>query len=157
MVSPTRPRRKGWSSIRPRDEVLREAVRGWIEKAHEDLDAGGLILAGPMRSYGVVSFLAQQAAEKALKALLIGHQVEFDKTHNLEELLRLAEGTVPGIRIRLGQATELTPFAVTTRYPGGSPPIDRDQAAGHLTVAREVVAAVEAYLRPSLEGKGIGA
>lgn len=64
-----------------------------------------------MSSFEGVSFHAQQAAEKAVKALLIHHQVEFDRTHNLEALLRLAEPVAPGISEDLANAPWLTPFA----------------------------------------------
>jgi HEPN domain-containing protein len=70
----------------------------WLDKASEDLAAGDLILKGTIPSYGTVSFHAQQAAEKALKALLIRHQIEFGRTHNLTELLRLAEVSRCGAR-----------------------------------------------------------
>ena len=54
-------------------------------------------LAASMPSFEGVSFHAQQAAEKALKGLLVRYQVEFDRMHNLEALLRLAEPVASGI------------------------------------------------------------
>jgi HEPN domain-containing protein len=69
-----------------------DLVRGWLTKAGNDLLADRPILEGGMReSYDTVSFYAQQAAEKALKALLVRHQVAFRKGHNLAELLELVE------------------------------------------------------------------
>jgi hypothetical protein len=41
-------------------------------------------------------FHAQQAVEKCLKGLLALHGQAFPATHNLEELQRLGEGSVPG-------------------------------------------------------------
>ena len=75
-------------------------------------------LAASMASFEGVSFHAQQAAEKALKGLLVRYQIEFDRMHNLEALLRLAEPVAPGISEELASAPWLTPFAVTARYPG---------------------------------------
>jgi HEPN domain-containing protein len=49
-------------------------------------------------SYDTVSFHAQLAAEKALKALLVRHQVAFRKGHNLAELLELVESVESGTR-----------------------------------------------------------
>jgi len=123
----------------------------WLAKAHEDLQAGELILAGSMPSFGAVSFHAQQAAEKALKALLIKAQIEFGRTHNLGELLRLAEPTAPGVSQQLGDAAALTPHAVDTRYPTEGPPVSREEASRHIDVARKVLEWVTAILKPYLD------
>jgi outer membrane protein OmpA-like peptidoglycan-associated protein/HEPN domain-containing protein len=76
-------------------------VTQWLALAREDLLAGESILTAPLSSYGTASFHAQQAAEKALKALLVKHQTEFSKSHNIGQLLRLAEPPAPGISERL--------------------------------------------------------
>lgn len=123
----------------------------WLEKAEEDFLAGDLILKGPMPSYGAASFHAQQAAEKALKALLIRHQVESGKTHNIGELLRLAEPVAPGIGERLGEARGLTPYAVRVRYPGEGPPVGRDEAGHHLALAHKVIDTVAGLLKSYLD------
>lgn len=126
-------------------------VTQWLALAREDLLAGESILTAPLSSYGTASFHAQQAAEKALKALLVKHQTEFSKSHNIGQLLRLAEPPAPGISERLESARTLTPYAVTVRYPGEGPLPDRDEAADHLALARRVVDEVVALLDPYLE------
>jgi HEPN domain-containing protein len=123
----------------------------WLAKAQEDLQAGELILAGSMRSFGAVSFHAQQAAEKAVKALLIRQQIEFGRTHNLGELLRLAEPAAPGISQQLGEAVALTPHAVDTRYPTEGAPVSREEASRHIDVARQVRERVTAVLKSYLD------
>ena len=123
----------------------------WLTKAEEDLQAGDLILNGNMPSYGTVSFHAQQSAEKALKALLIRHQVAFGKTHDLGELLQLAEAEAAGISQTLADAETLTPYAVQTRYPTEDPSVDRGEAGRHLELARKVLGAVRAALKPYLD------
>jgi HEPN domain-containing protein len=125
--------------------VRAELVRAWFAKAREDVEAAEVLLAASLSAYGTVSFLAQQAAEKALKALLIHLQVSFDRTHNVEELLRLAASAIPGIRDRLHACGELSPYAVAGRYPGG-PVLGRDDAARHLALAREAVDTVAHHL-----------
>lgn len=104
-----------------------------------------------MPSYRLVSFHAQQAAEKSLKALLIRHRVEFGRTHNLGELLRLAETVAHGIDQMLAEARALTPYAVGARYPGEEPPLDRDQASRHLALARKVLECAHTLLKPYLD------
>ena len=126
-------------------------VKLWLAKAEQDLLAGDLILKGAMPSYEAVGFHAQQAAEKALKALLIRHQVEFGKTHNLGELLRLAEPVAPGITGKLAGAESLTPYVVDARYPTEEPPVGRDQAARDLAVARRVLETVRELVKPYLD------
>jgi HEPN domain-containing protein len=91
-----------------------------------------------MSSYETASFHAQQAAEKALKALLIRHQVSYSKTHDLGELLQLAEPVAAGIAGALADAEGLTPHAVDTRYPTASGPVDRDAAGRDLATAERV-------------------
>ena len=60
-------------------------ARQWMAKATNDLVAGERLLAagGP---YDAVCFHAQQAVEKALKALLALAQAPIPHTHNLEDL-----------------------------------------------------------------------
>lgn len=129
-----------------------ELVRGWLTKAENDLLAGRRILEGGMpESYDTVSFHAQQAAEKALKALLVRHQVAFRKGHNLAELLELVDSVELGTREALGAIGELTPYAVEGRYPAGLPSVDRDEAARHVALADAAVVYVRSRLAPYLD------
>jgi len=121
-------------------------VKLWLAKAEEDLLAGELILKGSMPSYGAVSFHAQQAAEKTLKALLIRYQADFGKTHNLSTLIQLAEVVSPGITLRLAGAEALTLYAVEARYPTEEPSVGREEANHHLAVGRKVFDEVGALL-----------
>lgn len=109
-----------------------------------------MVLGTPMDSYWPVSFHAQQAAEKALKGLLTRHQVEFEKTHNIGELLRLGGTVLPELSQRLSEATQLTRYAVADRYPLSGPAIDRDGATQHVALGRQVLTAVETVLRDYL-------
>ncbi|MCV5768109.1 HEPN domain-containing protein, partial [Escherichia coli] len=59
-------------------------------------------------------FDAQQAAEKALKALLIALGIPFPKTHDLAELIRPHLPVPPGLE----DLVRLNPFAVAGRYSG---------------------------------------
>jgi HEPN domain-containing protein len=125
-------------------------VNQWLAKAEEDLFVSGVILEAEMASYDTAGFHAQQAAEKALKALLVRHQIEFRRTHELQELLALAEPVAAGIHARLAAAETLTAYAVDARYPGPQPPLDKDEAARQVAVAGAVVAQVRDLLRPYL-------
>ena len=113
-----------------------------------------IILGGSLPSWDTSSFHSQQAAEKALKALLVRHQINFPKTHDITGLLQLAETSAPGISVTLRAAQILTTYAVDTRYPG-SEPVSKSEADGHadladrvLTLVRERLAAYLAAGRP---------
>jgi HEPN domain-containing protein len=126
-------------------------VKLWLEKGREDLLVAEMVLGAPMHSYDIVSFHAQQAAEKSLKAVLIRYQVPFGKTHDIRQLLSLVEPVAPGLRARMSEAEALTPHAVASRYPGVEPGASRDEASRHLALARQVVDAVSALLKPYLD------
>jgi len=110
-----------------------------------------LIVAGELPSYWTASFHAQQAAEKALKALLTRHQIEFARTHSIGELLQIVEPAAPGLSMRLDAARELTRHAVADRYPGEEAPVARESARGHVCSAQIVLDAVRSELHSYLE------
>jgi HEPN domain-containing protein len=83
-------------------------------------------------------FLAQQAAEKALKALLLELDGEFPRTHAIAALLQLAQrhAEVPE---EIRDAIDLTDYAVQARYPGDYYPVDEAEHARAIELARRVV------------------
>lgn len=125
-------------------------MQAWLARADEDALAAGFILGGDMLTYDVVGFHAQQAVEKALKALLVRHAVRFDKTHDIGALLTQTEVVAPGISLTLVEAEELTVHAVSTRYPGQEPPLSKDEASQKLQVAKRALAHVRKLLDPYL-------
>ncbi len=56
--------------------------REWLVRARSDLALAGSSLAGVLLED--LCFHAQQAAEKAIKAVLIRHDTEFPLTHDLD-------------------------------------------------------------------------
>ena len=62
----------------------------WLRRAEKDLRAAEVLLGEEL--YEEAAFHAQQAAEKALKALLVAHRVRPPKTHSIEYLLSLLAG-----------------------------------------------------------------
>jgi HEPN domain-containing protein len=90
----------------------------WLAYAESDLRLAGLAAQDRLVLPEQVCFHAQQAAEKALKAVLRFKQVEFPWTHDLDELLRLAEEAGVAMPEAVREVGFLTPFAVGARYPG---------------------------------------
>lgn len=72
-----------------------DLVRGWLEKARRDLVTAQNGLTGSEPFTDVVSFHAQQAAEKYLNGYLVWHEIEFPRTHALEDLVLLAAEKEP--------------------------------------------------------------
>jgi HEPN domain-containing protein len=64
----------------------------------------------------ITGFHAQQAVEKALKAVLFAHQIEFARTHNLVRLAALLKQRDIAVPVADEQLGNLNPFAVTLRY-----------------------------------------
>lgn len=121
-------------------EYILEARR-WLRYATEDL-AGARALAesggaAPRQS----CWLAQQAAEKALKGLLVYYRVDFPRTHDLDVLRNLlpADCRPKGEPADLA---ELTEWAVEARYPGDWPEATPADAARAIATAEIVVHAV---------------
>ena len=105
------------------DERVLDVVRGWVEKAENDLANASLVLRsgrkGPMDT---VAFHAQQCAEKYLKALLSFRGIDFPKIHDVEQLLDRAEMADTSV-ISVEEQRLLTAYATVTRYPGDYEPV----------------------------------
>lgn len=73
-------------------------------------------------------FHAQQAVEKALKAVVAVRGLEIPRSHDIELLIRLVdpgEGALPG---EIAEAGWLNPWAVTMRYDETVDELDRESA-----------------------------
>jgi HEPN domain-containing protein len=83
-------------------------------------------------------FHAQQAAEKALKAVLLTRGIRFPFVHDLERLLELLErdGVYPPGPVR--DAGRLTGYAVLTRYPHDDA-VTEDEFRQAIAIAEAVV------------------
>lgn len=90
-------------------------------------------------------FDAQQAAEKALKALLIAWNIPFPRTHDLGRLLELIRPHLP-VPPGLESLARLNPFAVAGRYPGDLPEATEEDWKEALLLAEQTVAWVESLL-----------
>jgi len=95
----------------------RDIVSSWIKKADRDLEVSKreLKLSNPYTD--IICFHAQQAAEKYMKAYLIWLDIEFQKTHDIEDLVILASKKDSSILELKDSGAELSSFAVEIRYP----------------------------------------
>ncbi|MFP4467093.1 MAG: HEPN domain-containing protein [Candidatus Goldiibacteriota bacterium] len=82
---------------------------------------------------------AQQAAEKALKALCIGATGAYPKTHDISHLMDLLEKKRLKIPEKVKKAKGLTLYAVQTRYPGDYEPVTKKEYKDAVNTAGEVI------------------
>lgn len=118
------------------NEVERLA-REWLEHALEDLRAAETHHRQAELAPRTTCWFAQQAAEKAMKALLVLDQIEYPLTHDLVEThSRLPQPLDAASRHDLRRLSE---FAISGRYPGPWPQPARPDAVDALAAAREIV------------------
>jgi HEPN domain-containing protein len=132
--------------MRPRDQALRELVGQWLDRADADLAVAKRLLQDEEPYAWAAAFHAQQAAEKFLKAVLVRRQIEFPKTHDLQQILSLVRTQEVVLADALAQAAALTQYAVQTRYPGQFPDVSPEDAREAVRLADQVAG----YVRPSL-------
>ncbi len=91
----------------------------WIERAEDDWDAALRLYRARQRpNYGLVCFLAQQCAEKYLKAWLEEIGLPVPLTHNLLLLLTQVKEIESEWSVLQPELTALNAYSVATRYPG---------------------------------------
>ncbi|WP_118828590.1 HEPN domain-containing protein [Salinibacter ruber] len=88
-------------------------------------------------------FDAQQAAEKALKALCIERGIEFPYVHDLARLITLLQDEGQPVPDEVTEAGRLTRYAVFTRYPGLDDPVTEEDHNRAVSIAERVVEWVE--------------
>jgi HEPN domain-containing protein len=117
----------------------------WLRHACSDLE-----LARMVRNSRILledlCFHAQQAAEKALKAVLISKSTPFPKTHNIRTLLDLLpQGVIPPREVK--ETASLTDYAVLSRYPGDLEPVTEEEYRKALYLAEIVVKWAEGVIK----------
>ena len=91
-------------------------------------------------------FEAQQAAEKALKAVLLSKGIQFRFVHDIAELLTLLEQNKITLSEEIRDAATLTDYSVEARYPGPFEPVTEDEFKEALRLAEAVVTWAESQI-----------
>ncbi len=97
-------------------EHIREARR-WLQYSGEDLRAAESMLSKSGFVPRQACWLAQQSAEKALKAVLVYEQIDFPRTHDLDRLRNMIP-ELWQVPKQYPDLAALTQWAVEARYPG---------------------------------------
>ena len=125
-------------------------ARRWFSQAEADL-AAARTNAGPHPHVGC--FLAQQAAEKAMKAAQLASGGVVARTHSLSQLQTMLAQlgvTLEGVRTRA--LRDLERLNIEARYPDALPDttpaeyFTREDAEEAIAVAAGVVSAAQAFL-----------
>jgi len=99
-----------------------------LRKARGDLAVARLIAADPDPHDDAIGFHAQQAVEKATKAVLAFSQAPAPRTHDLAYLVELLATHGIEVPATIAEPEWLSPWAVTTRYDDLDDTLDRHAA-----------------------------
>jgi len=123
----------------PGDRLPPDDPREWLNRARSNLAKAKSAFGTPDVYLEDLCFDAQQAAEKAIKAVLIHLGVRFPYVHDLSVLLDLVEQAGEKVPKSTRQAAVLSGYAVETRYPGLAEPATQQEYERAVTIAEEVV------------------
>jgi HEPN domain-containing protein len=121
--------------------------REWLNRARSNLARAR----GAPKIAGVyledVCFDAQQAAEKAIKAVLVLRRVDFPWVHDLADLLDLVRESGVDVPEAVQTCVDLTEYATGSRYPGSDEPVSDEECATAIERATAVVAWAEGVVQ----------
>jgi HEPN domain-containing protein len=128
------------------EHELGEPIRYWLELAFEDLAAARYLAADPTLAARLAAGHAQQAAEKALKAVIVASGREPPRSHDLVALAHGAQGVV-SLTVDEDALRSLTDAHMQSRYPEPRDPgIDAAAASSLVEIAALLVAQVQGAL-----------
>ena len=110
----------------------REEANRFVRLAKRDQAAFAALLNATTVYPAVACFHAQQAAEKALKAVMCLHGLEFRRTHDLEALAGLLRDIDVAPPVDELDLRCLTPYAVEFRYDDEAIHLISGDAAGRV-------------------------
>jgi HEPN domain-containing protein len=127
-----------------------EEARRWLAQARHDADAAAL---NAREGYAALAcFLAQQAAEKALKAYLYAQGERAVVGHATHLLLRRCQHYDASFETLQDVCRRLDQYYIPTRYPNGLPGgiphevYTQDQAQEAIAGARRVLDQIERFV-----------
>jgi HEPN domain-containing protein len=128
-----------------------ERYESWIERAKSSLEFAQAKIIKHIH-YEDLCFQLQQAAEKALKGLLIYYEFEPEFTHNIEILLKELKKFIE-IPENIKEAAQLTNYAIQTRYPGEYEEITKEEYENSVKITNTCLDWVESTIKETEENK----
>jgi HEPN domain-containing protein len=116
----------------------------WIDRAKGSLEIAQINIVRHIH-YEDLCFQIQQAAEKALKGLLIYYGVEPEFTHNIAKLIKEIKDFTD-IPENIYKTASLTVYAFQTRYPGEYEEITKEEYEKALKIAIDCLDWVESKI-----------
>ncbi len=126
---------------RPPDDPIE-----WLNRAKSNFSRATADINIPDVYLEDLCFDAQQAAEKAIKALLLHRGVVFPFVHDLAGLVTVLQRSGQEVPKPIAEAARLTRFAVETRYPSLAEAVSREDYDRAITIAAEVIRWVEKHM-----------
>jgi HEPN domain-containing protein len=132
---------------------MKAITREWLSMAADDLSAAEVLISQEHLT-NMVAFHAQQAVEKALKAVIEELELGLIKTHSLTRLYEMVRDSFPVVA-NLDMLDRLEAVYIEARYPGemGLLPTGKPttaEAAALLGLARDVYQRIQAGLESAL-------
>ena len=114
-----------------------ERYESWIERAKSSYEIAKMEIRNNIY-YEDLCYQSQQAVEKALKGLLIYYGADPEFTHNIGLLLNELEKFTE-IPDNVKSATNVTKYAVITRYPGEYDEITKKDYEESIKIAKNCI------------------
>lgn len=120
------------------DRYPPEDPREWMNRAYSNL-----AIATKDTNTGVyledLCYNAQQAAEKAIKAVFILYHIPFPYIHDMAALVTLLLNNNIRVPETVKESAKLTRFAIATRYPTILAPVSEQEYRRAIGIAEDVV------------------
>ena len=118
----------------------------WLYRAKQDWIAIQAMLSFSEQSWSLISFHAQQAAEKTLKAFFVDKLEKPKRIHDLEDLLKSASQYESSLATFKADCNFLTQFAVDARYGDIDDEFSEENAREAVAVATRICEAISARI-----------
>jgi HEPN domain-containing protein len=122
----------------PRDSVVRELVREWLQNGDGDLEASRVLIAQAPSLVVQIGFHLQQAVEKYLKAYITFTGNQPPRTHDLMELRSIVQKHDRSLGAASAGLEVLVPYPVLERYPQHGATSAELDVASALELARRI-------------------
>lgn len=121
----------------PPERLPPDDPREWLRRAESNLIQSRF--ARPGVYLEDLCFQSQQAAEKALKALILYRGAAFPYTHDIARLITVLEADGESAPPKAREAARLNEYAVEARYPGLSEPVSPAEHEEAVQLAQTVL------------------
>ena len=117
-------------------QALKDYILAWYEKADHDLTSAQRLIEIAPPILDTACFHLQQSVEKDLKAFLVYHNVDIERTHNIDRLLKQCAA----IDNEFAQidSKDITSYAVDSRYPDHAEMPELSEAQYYYQLALDV-------------------